>query len=97
MDLLALSDKLVSAAMSQETDQGKDGHITVSLNPEEIGYLQGLLREHVEYYERFVHRLPAKSTPRNRQRYQLVRGLWSKLQTASNTSELSKLDLDPLA
>jgi len=83
LDLLVPSDKLVSAAMSQEAE--KDGHITVSLNPEEVGYLQGLLREHVEYYERFVHRLPSKSTPRNRQLYELVSGLWSKLNAAELT------------
>jgi hypothetical protein len=47
--------------MSQEID--KDERITVSLRPEEVGYLQGLLREHLEYYERFAKRLPSKCTP----------------------------------
>jgi hypothetical protein len=77
--------------MSQET--AKTEEITVSLRPEEIGYLQGLLREHLDYYERFVKRLPSKCTPRNRQIYALVSGLWSKLQTAGNTSELSECKL----
>ena len=77
--------------MSREST--REGMTRISLNPEEIGYLQGLLREHVDYYERFVHRLPAKCTPKNRQLYQLVSGLWSKLQIAGNTSELSNLEL----
>jgi hypothetical protein len=81
--------------MSKETQKGEE--MTVLLRPEEVGYLQGLLREHLDYYGRFVHQLPSKCTPRNRQTYELVSGIWNKLQTASNTSELSKLNLDPLA
>jgi hypothetical protein len=80
--------------MSQEAN---DEHITVSLKPEEVSYLQGVLREHVEYYGRFVQRLPSKCTPRNRQTYDLVSGLWNKLQTADNTLKLTKLNPDPSA
>jgi len=69
----------------------------VSLNPEEVGYLQRLLHPHVEYYERFVHRLPAKSTPRNRHLYQLVSGLWSKLQPAFNHPGTQLAESRPLA
>jgi hypothetical protein len=71
--------------MSQE-------HITVSLKPEEVGYLQGLLREHLDYYRRFAVDLPSKCSPRNRRTHELLSGLWTKLQTASNTSPFSKED-----
>jgi hypothetical protein len=74
--------------MPQET--GKMEEITVSLRPEEVGYLQGLLREHLDYYGRFVQQLPSKCTPRNREIHKLVSGLWLKLQTAGNTPELEQ-------
>jgi hypothetical protein len=82
------------ATMSKQTEKGEE--MTVRLRPEEVGYLQGLLREHLEYYGCFVHRLPSKCTPRNREIYELVSGLWSKLQTADNTLKAQQAESRPV-
>jgi hypothetical protein len=51
--------------------------MTVKLEPEEIGYLQDLLKEHLDYYRSLAGH--QKCTPKNRQLYELVNSLWGKL------------------
>ena len=51
--------------------------MTIKLQPEEIGYLLGLLKEHVEY-----HRLLAgngKCSSKHREQHRFLETLWAKL------------------
>jgi hypothetical protein len=48
-----------------------------ALTPAEKAYLRKFLKEHYEFYRRIAEH---GSTPGNRKLFELVRGLWDKLQ-----------------
>lgn len=56
-----------------------------ALNAEEARYVAGLIGEHLNYYGLLAG--STKCTPANRQRYELVKGIWEKLQK-QQTSKL---------
>jgi len=51
--------------------------MTITLEPEEIGYLLGMLKEHVEYHRLLVGN--GKCTQKHKDLYRMLETLWAKL------------------